>query len=273
MSSAQQVWELSRAALADQDGWIAVFRVYIDESGIHDGSPVLTVGAYLARPKVWRNWTKKWNAAKRPIKVYHAADAANLEGEFEDWSKEQVGQLAAKLLPIIANDELAGMVIGINLDQFRDAVVGQPRLSVLLGNPYTSCFHWLVTTIIQISNEYNSKEKIAFIHETNSYKGDALSAFSWIKENKNLDGRLISLTFGSKDDYPPLQAADILAYEGNKRFRDPSRAPRRAWNALNPESQILEAHFGAHNIGRLIADLSVIDQTLLADGWDGRPLR
>ena len=115
MSSAQTVWELSRAALADKDGWVAVFKTYIDESGIHDVSPVLTVGAYLARPKIWRDWTKKWNTAKKPIKVYHAADAANLEGEFEDWPKEKMNALAAKLLPLIGNAELSGALIGIHM--------------------------------------------------------------------------------------------------------------------------------------------------------------
>jgi hypothetical protein len=61
----------------------------MDETGIHDGAPVVAVAAYVARPVVWRNWTKKWNAAKRPIKVFHATDCANLRGEFEGWSKEQ----------------------------------------------------------------------------------------------------------------------------------------------------------------------------------------
>jgi hypothetical protein len=30
---------------------------------------------------------------------------------------------------------------------------------------------------------------------------------------------ITSLTFGSKAAYTPLQAADVLAYEGNKRLR------------------------------------------------------
>ena len=72
-----------------------MLKAYMDESGIHDGSPVLCVGAYLGRPAQWRDWTKAWNLAKRqackalgkPVfKVYHATDAANCEGEFEDWT-------------------------------------------------------------------------------------------------------------------------------------------------------------------------------------------
>ena len=94
----------------------------MDESGIHDNSPVLTVAAYVARPKDWRVWTKKWNAAKRPIKVFHAVDCANLRGEFKGWNVADRDVLVAKILPVIANGGLEGVVIGIHMDEFRKAV-------------------------------------------------------------------------------------------------------------------------------------------------------
>ena len=46
-----------------------MLKIYMDESGTHDGSPVVTVGAYMARPKEWAGWTTKWNIAKKP-KIY-----------------------------------------------------------------------------------------------------------------------------------------------------------------------------------------------------------
>jgi hypothetical protein len=101
MSAARDVWELSRAILGDQDGFIAVIRVYIDESGIHDGTPVTTVAAYMARPKDWIAFTKEWKRAIRPIECYHAADAANCRGEFKGWESDQVAELAKRALPII----------------------------------------------------------------------------------------------------------------------------------------------------------------------------
>jgi hypothetical protein len=45
---------------------------------------------------------------------------------------------------------------------------------------------------------------------------------------------ITSLTFGSKAAYTPLQAADVLAYEGNKRLRNVAGPERRAFIALNP---------------------------------------
>jgi Protein of unknown function (DUF3800) len=247
-----------------------VLKAYIDESGVHDDSPVLTVAAYLGRQNVWRNWTKRWNVTKRPIRVCHAADAANLKAEFKDWTKEQVAELAKKLLPVIADTEIAGMVIGVHMDEYRKAIAPHPELEMLLGNPYSACFHWLISTILHLANEQKSGERIAFIHEINDYQGEATTAFAWIKEYINMGNRAVSLTFGSKESYTPLQAADILAYEGNKRFRDANKPPRRAWTALNPKDKIIEGHFGKHNMDRLVSDLQKVHADLLTAGWDGK---
>jgi len=148
MTSARQVAELSRLFLAGHRGVIVVIKVFMDESGIHDDSPVVVVAAYAGRPNVWRDWTKKWNQAKKPIKVYHATDAQNLRGEFKDWTKEQVGTLAAKLLPIIKESQIAAVSISLDLAAFNQAMKGKEHLKRLFGEPYAACFHWAVQVIL-----------------------------------------------------------------------------------------------------------------------------
>src|SRR5882757_3127003 len=252
MTSAQQVWELCRVALNDHDGSVAVFRAFIDESGIHDGSPVVTVAAYVARPRIWRDWTKQWNAAKKPIQVYHAADAANLGGEFRNWTKADMNALAAKLLPLIANAEISGVVAGVHMGAFNEAMERRPDLRKFIGTPYAACFHILVGKIIRLQNESRSTERVSFIHENNDFSNDALESFSWIKKNVNENGRFVSLQFGSKAEFTPLQDADILAYEGNKYLRDRATPVRRAWTALNANHGVTIGGFGTHNMSSLI---------------------
>jgi hypothetical protein len=77
-----------------------------------------------------------------------------------------------------------------------------------------------------------NREKIAFVHEINQYKQYALDDFNWIKKNTNFGGNLVSLSFGEKADFPPLQAADILAYETHKRLKNKNGPPRKSWIAL-----------------------------------------
>lgn len=248
-----------------------MLKAYMDESGVHDGSPVLTVAAYIARPGQWREWTKKWNVAKRPIKVVHAADVANLTGELKGWTEAQAAALAVKLLPIIAEADFPGVVIGIHMEEFRKAMAGRDDLRRIFGSPYAACFQWVVQVILNIQAEHGSNQRIAFIHECNDYRREAREGFKWIQAHGNPQGSLISLDFGDKATYVPLQAADILAYEGNKRLRDPDRDERRPWTAL--KGALIAAHYGRENMAELISRLEKIRDGKIAEidlgtGWN-----
>ena len=150
----------------------------MDESGTHDGSPVVTVGSYVATPKQWRLWTKDWNAAKAPIKVFHASDCEKLVEEFDGWDEGPRNEFVAKLLPVLPRHKLTGLVVGINLNDYNAAMKGRDDLRQLLGTPYTACFHWTVSEILLA---HPGNRRIAFFHETNNFKGEALKAFSDIQ--------------------------------------------------------------------------------------------
>jgi uncharacterized protein DUF3800 len=235
MPSARDILEMSRAFLADKEGVIAVLKVFMDESGTHDTSPVVTVAAYMGRPTAWRDWTSKWARVLRPIKVYHAVDAQHLKGEFEGWTSAEVGELVAKLLPITANAAIGAVAASIDLRVFEKAISGRDDLKELFGNPYIACLQNVMHVLMAIVANAGTGERIAFIHENNGYHQEAYDCFDWVKKNCNYGGNVVSLSFGAKGDYPPLQAADILAYETNKRVRDISRPARRPWKSLRAD--------------------------------------
>lgn len=274
-ASSESVLEYCQTFLADQDGAVIVIRVFMDESGTHDHSPVVTVGAYAADPKQWAAWTTKWNIAKRPIKVFHAADCANSEGEFKGWDDDRRNPLVIRLLTILREARFLGIMIGINMVEFEKAMEGHDNLRVLFPSAYGACFHWVVQTLLTAQHDSGNREMLAFIHEVNAFKGEALEAFGYIQKHGNPSGVNMSLTFGTKEKFVPLQAADILAYEGNKRLRDPSRPPRRSWTALDdPEKPLLlAAHYGKNNMPKLINSLEMIRQGRMAEldlgsGWN-----
>lgn len=276
MTSAQQVWELSRAVLADQDGVVAVLKAYMDESGTHAGSPVVTVGLYVGKPSYWQAWTKDWNANKRPIKVYHAVDAHNRKGEFEGWDRPKRNAFVANLLPVLARHPIMGIAVGIDMVAFRKAMKPHPELRAMFGTPYAACFQWTVQLLLTMMDEQRDTQRVAFFHECNDDEEDAKTAFAYVKAQRNLSTRPISLTFGGKNDYVPLQAADVLAYEANHLLRDPSKPTRLPWEALNPGSadpkknRVLLLQYGGNNIGDLIAKLGDLRTKLIASGWDGK---
>lgn len=246
-------------------------KVFMDESGVHDDAAVVAVAAYVGRPKTWRAWTKEWNKAKSPIDVFHATDCANFQGEFQGWDKTRRDLYVAKLLPIMPAHDLAGIVIGIDMNTFKKEIERHPELKQMLGEPYTACFQWAISIIMDLANQHGKGERMKFIHETNSYRGEASRAFAFVNENINPRKIQMELAFGATADHPPLQAADVLAYEGAKFIRNPAGQLRRAWVALDPDkSRIIVRRYGPDNMGTLISTLGGYRAKLIAQGWDGK---
>lgn len=198
MTSARDVWDLSRAILADKDGVVAVIKVFMDESGTHAGSPVVTVAAYVGRPAAWRDWTKDWTRALRPIKVYHAVDAQHLVGEFEGWTSGDVGSLVARLLPITANAEIGAIAASIDMRVYEQAVAVREDLREQFGRPYIACLQRVMHLVLAAAASAGNSERVAFVHENNDYHKAAYDCFDWVKRNCNYGGNAITLTFGTK---------------------------------------------------------------------------
>jgi hypothetical protein len=281
VASAQQVWEFSRSFLGGNPGWVIVIKIFMDETNTHDGAQVLAVGAYMSRPVHWRDWTKAWNIHKRrvpkgrkPIKVYHATDCAGFHREFDGWCKEERDAYVAQLLPVIPAHKLAGIVIGIDIPTFTKSMRPHPEVLEMFGTPYAACFQWAVSFLMDFATKYGSGERMAFVHEINDFKEDALKAFTFVQEFINPRKIPMTIGFGSKDDYPPLQSADVLAYEGAKFMAKPADRPeRRAWTALDPDKKrIFVLRYAKPNMDDLVKRVSDFRQALLEAGWDGKPI-
>jgi Protein of unknown function (DUF3800) len=246
-----------------------LFKVYLDESGVHDASPVVAVAGYLARPNDWKVFERRWTTAIKPIKVYHAADAANCRGEFKDWSKQDVAKLAERALPLIPKHTLMAVAAAINLEDFAAALSGRSHLEPLLGSPYGACLQWVLAEILENKRLHHNREAITFIHETNALQEEARRTFRYVAAKWG-QGERIQFMFGTKARNIPLQAADIYAYEANKRIRDASRPSRRALDALvpNPARARLK-YFDKSNVGWMIERLAryaELNSDALADG-------
>ena len=249
---------------------MTMLKVFMDETGIHEDAEMVAVAGYIGRPKTWREWTKEWNNKKRPIKVFHATDCANFRGEFEGWDKQRRDPYVAQLLPVVPAHELAGVVIGVHLTELEASFKTQPELVEMLGTPYTACFQWAVSIIMEIATERGKGERMDFIHEVNDYKGEARKAFEYVDAYLNPRKIPLNMDFGTKTQYPPLQAADVLAYEGGKFLKNPDK-PRRAWTALDPDkTRLIVRYYAKDNTPELIRLLTDFRAKLLAEGWDGK---
>src|SRR5262249_11236163 len=107
----------------------------MDESGTHNTASVLAVSAYIAKGSEWQAWTRAWSASKKPIKVFHATDCQNFRGELAGWNALKRDAYVAKLLETIPRHIIVGVVIGIQMDDLREAMEGRPDLLKYFGTP------------------------------------------------------------------------------------------------------------------------------------------
>lgn len=270
MGSAVLVEQLSRHFLAGRDGAVFVLKMYLDESGTHDDSPVIVVAGYIARPSHWGRWTTDWNRAKGRIRVFHSAQCNQFKGEFEGWSRDGRDNLVKGLIKVIADHEMVGVAVGMDLDAFVQAVSGYPKVVALFQEPYGACFQWLLMTTLIHLNRYEPGRPLALVHEVNDYKQIALNAFEWAKnwsKEAGLSNELVSLTFGDKATYPPLQSADVLAYEANRLLRNPEKHDRPSWKALNPSgNNLIVQHFEKKDMPDIVKHFHEVYDEALSSG-------
>lgn len=220
--------------LSDKNGVVVVIRVFLDESGTHNDSQILSVSAVWASPQDWNKWTLDWIDAKAPIEIFHSVDCHNRNKEFSGWTREQRDAYVKKLLPVIGNHQIEGHFSAVDKREIRAILKRKHSIDLderrLVEGYYEVCLSWALRGAIEQLIK-RGHDNIAFVHEENQYGEIAYRSYDFVR--KRFPDVVTSFSFGSKRAYPPLQCADIIAYEGNRQTRNFSRH-RRPLQAIDP---------------------------------------
>jgi Protein of unknown function (DUF3800) len=208
--------------------------VYADESGIHDktgvslGSEVTAIAGYVARKRDWDIVTRRWKTALRKYKVevFHMSGYWRHEPPYDKWTDTKRKRFLRTLIRIARDNTwfaIGGMVPTKDWNEQLPAEIKGGGLGGRLSfdHPYHFCFQMffarfmnvLTTEIDKRFEQQKFREKVAFVFEQQQqFEEIATAGFHIIKDVVDPENRLSSLTFGSKEDYIPLQAADLLAF-------------------------------------------------------------
>jgi hypothetical protein len=94
--------------------------------------------------------------------VFHATDCASFHGEFEGWKHEDRDPYVAQLLPVMPAHPLAGIVIGVHLTELDRAFRDHSELIEMFGTPYTACFQWAISIIMEIATDHGRGQRMVF---------------------------------------------------------------------------------------------------------------
>ena len=200
--------------------FVAFLECYFDESGSHDGSPVLCVAGYLFDKDQCKSLDLKWKASLERYKLpffrmsacAHNTDDVKIY-PFEHLSAAECIAVEKEMIGHINEHALLGVAVAVNEHDY-EVLFGDNSLA---GTPYAFCC-WQVLAGIQswiLRNQFRGQGKVAYFFEAgHPDQNQANALMKRIFDNKTLRQNYCygSHSFVDKECVRPVQTADILAW-------------------------------------------------------------
>ena len=193
-----------------------LYTAYLDESGTHEGSEIVSVAGFVAAALDWERLSADWQTtlADYGLEYFHMADFESRQGPYAAWTRACREGCLNRLLDTIfehVSQSIACIIPKRSFDLTMSA-----RAKLWCGDAYglaaLGCWRTLCNTakdprldgVLAVTMESGAlgRHAIGNIHAEGSKVAD------WRSANP-----IRSLAFEDKRYFPPLQAADIMAYE------------------------------------------------------------
>jgi hypothetical protein len=192
-----------------------------DES---ESGRVFCVAGYMAPMDVWERLDGPWAAtlADESLTEFKAADCEHVRGEFTGRSLQDCQRIWRRFVGLIHSIKLfaAGTVVDSEAwGEFGEAIRIRGGWNIYEKAYYPS-FLWTVTEFVNSVAGAPADETIAFTFDQHKeYEGRAKRLYDTVCR-QSANPRLGTLSFANSVTFPSLQAADMLAYEVMKYFKE-----------------------------------------------------
>ncbi len=238
---------------------MAVITFYGDDSADMK-ERLFAVAGYVSTADEWDEFSREWLSVihdscwPTEITEFHATDCENQRGEFETWCKRDCTALVTRLVDVIVNPKYASLqgvgcaVMVEDLSSDPDSAKSSERVRV----GYLMCAQMMFLLVGGSALSRAHEELIEFTFDDRpGVRGRATKLFELLQNPPDrrlvpaLMGRLENPIFRSSKTSPPLQAADLLAYETQKHAFNRRYDPRPTRRSLE---RMIEGrkHRGAH---------------------------
>ena len=195
--------------------WLVVLVCYLDDSGKDPQNPVTTLAGYVAKEDMWRDFEVAVEPvfADKDIKILHAKDLHDTDGEFKGWRVLEKQAFVARICQTMSPRLPLGVSMSAHKANFamRAAQSGRKRTVT----SYTLCFNWILDHLLRsiLLGRIAHTEGLAFILECgNEHNKEVEQQFYEVRALHKLEGALRSISFVPKDSCRAIQIADLLAF-------------------------------------------------------------
>jgi hypothetical protein len=197
--------------------WLAVLRVYLDESQPR-GSRFFALGGCVFAPQDCPDFEERWSLAlasyKPPLKRFHMTDWENGWGEFRGWSDEKRHDLFRRLAHIIRRTVRFHICSVVDLDAW-ESLPAEDRATFRDHKPYSLAFAYIFRNIAARTGDPGP---IAYIFDQGPGgrgRERIEGEYRYLKKRAGRAPwfRLSTFTSAGSTETLELQAADVVVYE------------------------------------------------------------
>lgn len=197
-----------------------VFTAYYDESGTHKGSPITVLGGFFGGSLDWADFEREWRKVliKHDLRYVRAKQLFHRQGPYRGWTQRQIDYLWADLLYVLQEHKgfQISKIVLRDEDYYRSYVSDGPYSKhERLDTKYGLCVRVALHFLPMVHHRVKASGSVNFVVEAgHKNAGDALRIFTEMKSSKSYSWAqsIGAISFGTKADFPALQAADLVSY-------------------------------------------------------------
>jgi hypothetical protein len=196
---------------------VAILRAYFDESGTHVRSRVITIAGVVATPKRWVRLSRSWwdVLGRHGVRgEFKAAECVRGFKQYETWLPDRRDALRVALARLIDEHGLFAVGMSVPREEFEREVRDYTTSETPAYDPYIWCMRMCLETIAL--DPLRGSRRVACVFDAGH--GGQIRAFDHFQAIRSKQRGWEKVYFASlnaapSDEYPPLQAADLLAFE------------------------------------------------------------
>jgi Protein of unknown function (DUF3800) len=231
-----------------------VLESYGDESGTDAQSLYASFGGYIGYEEQWRGFSGQWLDELRALRLRDLSSTLELDfhaGTFyalakkANWSEKQKDECVTRLARIIKARKLFGFASMVSTEKY-DAAFNEMIRKKRLKDRYYLLFEDAIKMQWQLLYYHGSLmgrfPAAFFFDEKKGFEARAKRLFDGLRDAKDDKHLMVSRTFVSSEDFPPIQAADFIAFELRNYGRHGAHSSQMVTTAMEELKGTLMVH-------------------------------
>jgi hypothetical protein len=203
----------------------AMLRAFVDDSDSEPSGHVFVLAGFVASRERWNAFTEEWNLAlkgkPRTLQYFKMSEANSLKWQFADWTNVERDLKLRELAVIIRNHAQFAIRASLRWKEFKEI---QEQFPDYQQEPYDALFQTIMALAVKGARQLPVPDKVEFIFDEQGHFGKrARETFELAKAflpPEVLDYVAYEPLHRSEQEFLPLQAADMLAWQSRRFMAD-----------------------------------------------------